>query len=399
MARLTLQRNLEKMRWQPSVICGVIDLCRPNPLAASRRMWIACCFALAILTGGTARACVGTACIEIWSTADGGGALTVYWDFNKIVQTYQSFCASDGSACLYTTIDPGFMAPDPPAPASGLYRITDGTKVNIVVVSADPGLTLEVNGQKLYQPGDTAQLGIQPPIHNHPSWQIVVPANQYGNFNLSYKLTTDSAAYTNSEVYTQVVTNIVPPVMTPTATPTAAPTPPACAGDCDSSGDVTIDELLTCVNIALGTAPLNSCVACDDNLDDEVTIDELIGAINNALSACPMTPQATLAEIQASILTPSCAIPTCHDAQSAAEDLVLTDGQSYGNIVNVPSQEVTSGAGTLRIDPGHPENSFLLIKVVGPPPGQGELMPLIGEPLTAQQIQLIRNWILQGANP
>ena len=53
-----------------------------------------------------------------------------------------------------------------------------------------------------------------------------------------------------------------------------------------------------------------------------------------------------------------------------------------------------------RVDPGHPENNFLLVKVQGTPPvGQGMQMPLTGAPLSAEQIQLIRNWILQGANP
>jgi len=35
--------------------------------------------------------------------------------------------------------------------------------------------------------------------------------------------------------------------------------PVPCIGDCDNSGQVTIDELLTLVNIALGTAQPSAC--------------------------------------------------------------------------------------------------------------------------------------------
>jgi hypothetical protein len=47
----------------------------------------------------------------IWSTADGGGALTIDWDFvnRDVLQTFlQSSCG--GGECHYSTIDPGFMA-------------------------------------------------------------------------------------------------------------------------------------------------------------------------------------------------------------------------------------------------------------------------------------------------
>ena len=368
----------------------------------SRHILKTSCITIVILVGLGARsssACVGTGCIEIWSTADGGGALTVYWDFTKVVQTYQSFCASDGSACLYTTIDPGFMAPDPPAPADGLFRIADGTNVSVQIVAADSGLSIHVNGQKLYQPGDSALLGTQSvlaPIHNHPSWQIVVPANQYGNFNLSYLLTTDSSAYTSSQVYTQVVTDVPPPEETPTPTPepTAAPTP--CAGDCNRDASVTINELILCVNMALGSAPNDACPACDADGDGSVTINELIAAVDAALNGCPMPLPATLAEIQTTIFTPTCATVGCHNGQSHAENLNLIDGASYSQLVSVLS---TVNASLLRVDPGHPETSFLITKLVGPPPGEGSPMPLTGGPLPAEQIQLIRDWILQGANP
>lgn len=76
---------------------------------------------------------------------------------------------------------------------------------------------------------------------------------------------------------------------TPTATATATATgtgAPACDGDCNGDGTVTIDELITQVNIALG-APLAACPAGDRNDDGAISIDELIVAVTNALGGCP----------------------------------------------------------------------------------------------------------------
>ena len=61
----------------------------------------------------------------------------------------------------------------------------------------------------------------------------------------------------------------------------------SCVGDCDGSGDVQINEMITCVNIALGTAAVSTCSACDSNHDGLVEINEIIAAVNNALNGCP----------------------------------------------------------------------------------------------------------------
>jgi hypothetical protein len=47
-----------------------------------------------------------------------------------------------------------------------------------------------------------------------------------------------------------------------------------CAGDCNGDGEVTIDEIITGVNIALGLVGLQNCAAFEANADGEVTIDE-----------------------------------------------------------------------------------------------------------------------------
>jgi hypothetical protein len=354
---------------------------------------------LVALSSPPTQACVGSGCLQIWSTADGGGALTVQWDFANKAQTYESFCAPDKSSCLYSNIDPGFMAPTDAVAGSGYYRLLDGTTVTVQVVSADAGLSMNVNGQKLYQPGDSALLGTMPTIHVHPSWQIVVPGDQFGDFQISFQLNTDSAAYTDSQVFTLVVTNVQPTAGSATPTPTATPQPTPCDGDCNSDGAVTVNELVVCVNMALGTS--DACHACDANGDGTVTINEIIAAVNAALNGCPALPTVTLAQIQDTIFTPSCATVGCHSGASPTGSLSLEGGQSYAQLVNVaPLVPLAAQAGELRVDPGHPENSFLLVKVSGtPPPGEGSPMPLTGNALTPAEVEMIRDWILEGANP
>ena len=66
-----------------------------------------------------------------------------------------------------------------------------------------------------------------------------------------------------------------------------SPGPPmGCAGDCNHNGAVTVTELVTLVNIALGTANVSACMAGDANGDGAITINEVIIAVNAGLSGC-----------------------------------------------------------------------------------------------------------------
>jgi pseudomonalisin len=59
-----------------------------------------------------------------------------------------------------------------------------------------------------------------------------------------------------------------------------------CAGDCNGDGAVTVDEILTGVNIALGATPDSQCPGLDANGDAMVTVDELLQAVDHALNGC-----------------------------------------------------------------------------------------------------------------
>ncbi len=62
--------------------------------------------------------------------------------------------------------------------------------------------------------------------------------------------------------------------------------PPSCAGDCDNDGAVSIAELITGVNMALGVQPVEGCQAFDLDGSSAVAVNELVAAVNAALAGC-----------------------------------------------------------------------------------------------------------------
>ncbi len=63
---------------------------------------------------------------------------------------------------------------------------------------------------------------------------------------------------------------------------------PACSGDCNGDGRITVDEIITLVNIALGDAQASSCARGIANVA-QVGIALIVEAIGNALNGCAPT--------------------------------------------------------------------------------------------------------------
>jgi hypothetical protein len=61
---------------------------------------------------------------------------------------------------------------------------------------------------------------------------------------------------------------------------------PACVGDCDASQQVTVDEVLVGVNIALGQQQVAVCPAFDRDASESLTVDELVSGVDTALNGC-----------------------------------------------------------------------------------------------------------------
>jgi Bacterial Ig-like domain len=102
---------------------------------------------------------------------------------------------------------------------------------------------------------------------------------------------------------------------------------------------------------------------------------------------------ANFSEIQAELFTPTCAASGCHTGAAAPQGLRLDEANSYGLLVGVASMEVPS---LLRVAPGDPDNSYLIHKLEGTA-SVGDQMPLDGTPLPQASIDVIRQWIIEGA--
>lgn len=103
----------------------------------------------------------------------------------------------------------------------------------------------------------------------------------------------------------------------------------------------------------------------------------------------PQIVSATFTNIQNDILNKSCAFSGCHVSGSVNPNL---SGNSYSNIVNKQSS-----TGMNYIKPNDPTNSYLLKKLIGSSGINGSRMPLNSSPLSQDKIDIITEWINDGA--
>ena len=88
----------------------------------------------------------------------------------------------------------------------------------------------------------------------------------------------------------------------------------------------------------------------------------------------------------------------CHGGDNPKKGLDLSKDTGYAQLVNVKSQEVPE---MVRVKPGDPAASYLWLKVTHTAT-QGKGMPrtLFGsKKLPQADLDLIQEWIVQGANP
>lgn len=116
-----------------------------------------------------------------------------------------------------------------------------------------------------------------------------------------------------------------------------------------------------------------------------------VSGASGAGGAIPLS--ADFDSIQANVFTPICS--ACHIGASAPQGLILDAQHSYSLLVNVPS---TEEPGIPRIDPGNPDNSYLIQKIEGHAAVGGQ-MPLDQAPLPASTIAFIVQWVTDGAQP
>jgi len=135
---------------------------------------------------------------------------------------------------------------------------------------------------------------------------------------------------------------------------------------------------------------LNACAGDGTGLDAN-------GLPTDTTGGDPQPAGPTLSNDVQPIFSSNCALSGCHGGTSPQQNQNLSTGLTFSNVVDVPSMEVPSLA---RIRPGQPDSSYLVHKISGTQAsvgGVGGRMPLGGAPLSATEIQTIRQWVENGA--
>jgi hypothetical protein len=135
-----------------------------------------------------------------------------------------------------------------------------------------------------------------------------------------------------------------------------------CVGDCDASGEVTVDEIITLVNISLGGAVLSTCPAGDRDGSGEITVDEIIAAVNNSLGNCPVvaptpTPETACPDRNAlrNVYFGDLHVHTTYSFDAHMFDVRTTPAQAYrfarGDAVALPPLDMNgNGTQTVRLE-------------------------------------------------
>ncbi len=136
----------------------------------------------------------------------------------------------------------------------------------------------------------------------------------------------------------------------------------------------------------------------DVNRDGIVNVLDLV-RVSNSFGQTVPDENSAYHDIQEYVFDKSCANSACHAAPANAGSLNLTYGLSYEDLVGrAPQNPAAAAAGMKLVDPGNPENSFLLTKLIGPSaPEQGARMPFGGGILHNGKIEAVQTWIQAGA--
>jgi hypothetical protein len=112
-------------------------------------------------------------------------------------------------------------------------------------------------------------------------------------------------------------------------------------------------------------------------------------ATDPALAQSPMEEGRLRDRVQ-QILAERCARTGCHAGPAPQMGMDLSPESFFDATVNRASRERPA---LMRVAPGRPEESYLLMKVRGDPGIEGGRMPLFGEPLAGEDVEAIERWI------
>jgi hypothetical protein len=104
---------------------------------------------------------------------------------------------------------------------------------------------------------------------------------------------------------------------------------------------------------------------------------------------------ASFAEVSA-VLTANCAGAGCHSGVRPREGLSLQAGDIVSELVGVTASQCRDGR--KLVEPGAPEASYLMHKLLGQSLCSGSQMPKAGQSLSAAEVAAIGAWICAGAS-
>ncbi len=168
--------------------------------------------------------------------------------------------------------------------------------------------------------------------------------------------------------------------------------------DINKDGKVNIQDLVLVAGAFGQPGDRTSDKNPDVNRDGVVDILDLV-RVANRFGETEQRDNSTYHDIQDNIFDRSCANSACHAPPQNSSDLNLSYGQSYQDLVNrIPRNSAAAAAGMKLIDPGNPDNSFLLTKLMGSEnPNFGARMPFGMGPIHQGKVEALRTWITAGA--
>jgi len=155
--------------------------------------------------------------IQVTADASGSGQLQLGWDFEglPIARTVDS-----GIAGIFTGDLPGLN--DAAGNGSSTFALTNGTDVDIEILSIDEGIRWIFTNGTLEASGDRALLGTMPNMHNHAVYeQTTNDASTFAEGEIAFRIvetTVVPIGYTPSAVRKLTVSNgYLSPLVNPTA--------------------------------------------------------------------------------------------------------------------------------------------------------------------------------------
>lgn len=110
-------------------------------------------------------------------------------------------------------------------------------------------------------------------------------------------------------------------------------------------------------------------------------------------------PEPTLESVVEHVFEPACALSGCHAGAEPAGELDLSSVESArAGLVEVDVINAVAAENRwLRVKPGEPELSFLVRKLTGPGLGEGAPMPPGANQVSGYYVDLVAQWIEEGA--